>query len=120
MGWFRSKGRWTSCCAIFALAVQLVLSFGHIHLNNARAAVLGASSIGQSTLPDRTDAPIGPSNDQYCAICASLHSVGPLPFVASIHPLLTILAQDQLAPALGVALMASTRRTFQARAPPPT
>jgi hypothetical protein len=118
MGWFRSKGRWASCCAIFALAVQLVLSFGHIHLNNAKAAGLGASSIGRPTLPDRTDVPIGPSNDQYCAICASLYSVGPLPFVALIHPLVTILARDQLAPTIGVALTASTRRSFQARAPP--
>ena len=34
MRWFRTRSRWGSCLALVALALQLALSFGHIHLKD--------------------------------------------------------------------------------------
>src|SRR5690349_24567587 len=36
MFWFRFHPRFCSWVALFALAIQLVLSFGHIHLDDVR------------------------------------------------------------------------------------
>ena len=30
---FRSSSKWGSCLALFALALQLVLTFGHVHFD---------------------------------------------------------------------------------------
>ncbi len=35
MGWFRSKTRLGACLALFALALSLMLSFGHLHWGEA-------------------------------------------------------------------------------------
>ena len=38
MGWFRSNRRGSGMLALFALAVQFVVAFGHVHLPNDLAA----------------------------------------------------------------------------------
>ena len=74
----RQRGAWP---ALFALALQFALSFGHIHLT--RLSGLGPVSV-QTTLvlpfspgdgPVRQDS--GPAIDD-CAICASIHLAGTL------------------------------------------
>jgi len=70
MGWFRSSRREVAWLAVFALACQLVLSFGHVHLGSfsdgsaawAAGAVPPSSSQKHST---------GVSGD-FCAICANI------------------------------------------------
>ena len=43
MRWFRSNIRVGSRLALFALAVQFLLSFGHFHAGSAQPAFVGAS-----------------------------------------------------------------------------
>jgi hypothetical protein len=76
MQWLRSKRRTGARLGLFALAVQLVLSFGHIHLQDvAPRSILGAAashgawsawgSSGQRT-------PGGLPDDD-CPICMAVH-----------------------------------------------
>jgi hypothetical protein len=74
MYWVRSNRRFGSCAALFALAIQLVLSFGHIHLEDIQgsSAVVAAQSQVQTNAPadDDNDRGFGPHH--FCAICAAL------------------------------------------------
>jgi hypothetical protein len=69
MSWFRSNIRHGSRLALLALAIQLVLSFGHFHGIAAQAApaVQSLSSLTQpSSSPDQDQQRPG----EPCAICA--------------------------------------------------
>src|SRR5262245_36804016 len=84
MGWFRSRSRWGSYFALLALAVQLVLSFGHVHLEGsipghasalfavhpANAAAAAAVNPSGKHLPAQAD--------DRCPICALIHLAGAL------------------------------------------
>jgi hypothetical protein len=78
MGWFRSSRRTVTWLACFALACQLVLSFGHVHLGNFDG---GLATWG--TFVDGGDIPaaVPPSPPQkdptgllgnFCEICANI------------------------------------------------
>jgi hypothetical protein len=73
MHWVRKNGRFCSWAAIFALTIQLVLSFGHIHLEDVEgsSAVITATSQVQSNTPADDDR--GSSGHDFCAICATLN-----------------------------------------------
>jgi hypothetical protein len=78
MKWFRSNIRHGSRVALFALAIQFALSFGHFHALTAQAApaigssaTLAGAATAESTspqLPSNSDSDRHP-NDA-CAICA--------------------------------------------------
>src|SRR5580704_10576700 len=73
MKWFRSNIRHGSRLALLALAVQLVLSFGHFHGVAAQAApVVQSSDIAAMSAQQRS--PSNHDSDQHpndpCAICA--------------------------------------------------
>ncbi|WP_426434364.1 DUF2946 domain-containing protein [Bradyrhizobium genosp. P] len=89
MKWFRANVRQGSRLALFALAIQFVLSFGHIHANHAQAAPSVARHVVHVTAMDargawhaiatlsvRSKTPSGHhSNDGLaddCPICAML------------------------------------------------
>jgi hypothetical protein len=93
MRWFRSHSLKVASLALFALACQFVLSFGHVHLdrfagnsiNWSMAAATGkavASAPGKITLADLPTSPRqkNPSGlgDDFCAICASISLAGAL------------------------------------------
>src|SRR5712675_788634 len=65
MLWVRTNRRIGAAVALFALAVQLALSFGHVHLDNA--APQTASGGDAPPDPDRR-----PGATDFCAICATL------------------------------------------------
>ncbi|MEH2474858.1 N-acetylglucosamine kinase-like BadF-type ATPase [Nitrobacteraceae bacterium AZCC 2161] len=75
MKWFRTHIKHGSRLALFALAIQFVLSFGHFHAANAQTAPAD-SAIESVQLP--TDSSHTP--DQHpadnCAICAVLALAG--------------------------------------------
>lgn len=117
--------RMAAWCALFALAIQFALSFGHVH-GLAQASPFGAAAVlsdhGSSTAtPAGPAAPKNPDGlaVDICAICAvtnlagsALMVVAPaLPTPVAVHLTLPIPVPDAV-PA------ASTRRLFQARAPP--
>lgn len=95
MKWFRRHIKTGSRLALFALAVQLVLSFGHFHpIAAAHAAPaaqaglseLGFAYIGTAATPDlavqviEKQPPAQPDKDQHpadnCAICAVMSLAG--------------------------------------------
>jgi hypothetical protein len=80
MKWFRSNIRHGSRLALVALAVQLVLSFGHFHGVAAQAAPAVQSGLAQIqpnvAASEATQPPTAPDHDSgqqpadNCAICA--------------------------------------------------
>lgn len=86
MEWVRSKAKRLSLLALFALAMQIGLSFGHTHVAawSANATQIAANSSTGGT-PDHHDA------DAICAVCVTtamaangLHAAAPvLPLPAS-------------------------------------
>ena len=80
MRWFRTRSRRVSCLALLALALQLALSFGHIHVKDVLGETHSSASIDASALASlsdeqRTSAQPADSShheheDEYCAIYA--------------------------------------------------
>jgi hypothetical protein len=72
--------------ALFALLVQLVVSFGHVHVPGAiseRTPVVAGLQTAGKTLPGENQVPAGVPDDD-CPICAVMHLVasGLLPVLA--------------------------------------
>ena len=125
MNWFRSRSRWGAYLALFALAFQLALTFGHVHLDRFaptladKFTVAGAG--GSSDARNAPDDPAGGGDrtDDRCAICTLIHLAGtlvlaeppslPLPDVFGRLPTETAVAFDFAEP---------QRALFAARAPP--
>jgi hypothetical protein len=104
--------------ALFALGLQLTLSFGHIHAEDFAAA---RTSFGTATASQDHSAPQNaPDGDHdVCAICAVMHmagtSVSPdAPTVALPAEFISVV----FTPADLTALLPLARQSFQARAPP--
>jgi len=123
MGWVHSHRRFGAGLAFAALALQFVLSFGHVHLNgsNRAAPVAVARSHGKAVVQASRQAPVqNPSDDDdYCAICASIYLASTS--FAALPPQLPVpvgftRVQHSFAAAFGV--IAPRRVAFQSRAPP--
>jgi hypothetical protein len=91
MGWFRSNRGVVAWLAFFALACQLVLSFGHVHAgqfgrgsSSWASAKTGDSPANGPPSPPQNQ-PLGLAGD-FCAICAniSLANTLILPILATI------------------------------------
>jgi hypothetical protein len=91
MSWFRSRSRLGSYLALFALAIQLTLSFGHVHLDGnvlgvRHAATLSGVSAGTAVATAVID-PAGKETpalaDDFCPICALIHLAGTLVLAAA-------------------------------------
>ena len=127
MGWVRLHRRCGAWLGIAALALQIVLSFGHVHVGNmhveglarsvgvALARVLGHAQ--PAVLAEAKHKPAAPNsgpssgdNDDYCVICASI-------FLAST----SLVAQPPLLPVpLGferVTLIFDAEATFDVSRP---
>jgi Protein of unknown function (DUF2946) len=121
MCWFRSR-RFGSYLALFALAFQLAVSFGHVHLDEIAPPSAGAGAFA-STQSD-VDAPSGPTGredvaDDCCPICTLIHLAGAVaPAETPPLPLPSMSGHLRLAAAVELGLAASQGTLFQARAPP--
>ncbi len=119
MGWFRRNRSWGGVLALAALAIQLTLSFGHVHPpslagNNVTTAIAavehGDDGKGNGT-PHHTD--------PFCDICATIHLIATAqlpdaPVVAAIvdsAPAPFVARGDRRPPDL-------PRRPANSRAPP--
>jgi len=109
--------------ALFALALQMILSFGHIHPEDLGLPATGtdytqlASNVATApvTLTDRDH----PASDDYCAICASMALVATA--IPSLPPVL--IAPERIRPVWPTEIPARIisvkfARSFQARGPP--
>jgi hypothetical protein len=96
MRWFRSNRGEVAWLAFFALACQLLLSFGHVHVGkfSSGSAALAAAESGNASADSSPSSPqkdpTGLASD-FCAICASISLANTL-----ILPILAII----LAPGL--------------------
>jgi hypothetical protein len=71
MGWVWLHRRHGALLALIALALQIVVAFGHVHLQNSHATSAARRAVladAKSNVP----AQIPADNDDYCAICASI------------------------------------------------
>jgi hypothetical protein len=121
MGWVDRHKRHGSVLALIALALQIVLAFGHIHLHglpqNSHVAIVQHTAMAQ-TAPQIPAQNPG-DNDDYCAICASI-------FLASSAfapappqlPLPTNFQRVERAFNAAHALAERQRPGFRSRAPP--
>ena len=114
MNWFRRHITQGSKLALFALAIQMVLAFGHFHATPTQAAPGVSIELAQ---------PAGPSHDQHpadhCDICAVTAMAGTMlatnppqiapPPAANFRPVAANIEFARLSPA---------RASFQPRAPP--
>ena len=74
MHWVRKNCRLGSWAALFALCIQLALSFGHIHLEDIQASPTTAAAQLQDQAGGPADDDHGKPEHDFCAICAALSS----------------------------------------------
>jgi hypothetical protein len=96
MHWFRSNGGAVAWLAFFALACQLVLSFGHVHAGQfGGASITWAAAETSDACADVPASPLqknptGLAGD-WCAICANISLAG-----AIILPIRAIILEPRL------------------------
>jgi|SRR5262245_24082631 len=122
MRWFRSNVRLVALFALVAMALQLALTFGHLHLRIASAASAQLAAKASVTPPDGSSLPSKPKPrivDEYCAVCTLIQMAGAAALVATAWLLLPVLfASTLFATRVEHELAASPPLHFQARAPP--
>ncbi len=125
MRWLRSRSRLGSYLALFALAFQLAVSFGHVHLERIAPPLVGASALaGAQTPATDLNAPSNPTGreglaDDHCPICTLIHLAGALvPAEMPSLALPTVVGRLRLELAAEFDLTASHAALFRARAPP--
>jgi hypothetical protein len=125
MGWFRSRSRLGLHLALFALAFQLAVSFGHVHLDHIAPISAGATTLASAPPSgDEVNAPSSPSGredlaDDCCPICTLIHLAGALvPAEMPSLPLPGVFDGLQLKAAVEFDLTALQGALFRARAPP--
>jgi hypothetical protein len=118
MRWFRSNIKHGSRIALFALAIQCALSFGHFHGVAAQAA---PGAVSQSVQPQQpaSDRDSDQHPDDTCAICAVVAMANTVSFAA---PPVLVLPQavefSYFAADAGFVHVNSVGVAFQPRAPP--
>jgi hypothetical protein len=125
VGWFRSNVRSGAWCALFALALQLALSFGHIHLDGFGRYPAGALR-GSTSAQTATAAPDEPAGNptshagrDLCLVCRLIHLAGTLlPAGAASLPLPMTISLMRLTIGTDREHAGSRPPLFQARAPP--
>jgi Protein of unknown function (DUF2946) len=119
MQWFRANLKVGARLGLLALALQIVLSFGHVHLGGLRHSADRPSVAGTYSVPsDPQQQPISDA-DEYCAICASIHlaatSLLPQSPHLSVPFAVRRVEHSDFIPANA---FSPRRASFQSRAPP--
>ena len=119
MHWFRSRAGLGSWLALVALALQLVFTFGHVHLDStAPRQDIALASTPSPSAPTVPAAPDG-ANGDHCATCALIHLAGSLvPAESPVVPLPVAFERPRPEPADTLKLIPSEHARFRARAPP--
>jgi hypothetical protein len=121
MGWVDRHKRHGAVLALIALALQIVLAFGHVHLRglsgSSRPVIAGEASLAHAPLQAPAQSPS--DDDDYCAICASIFLASSA--FAPAPPQLLVPANFQRVEHCFNAarpLAESLRLAFRSRAPP--
>jgi hypothetical protein len=75
MRWFRANVRVGAWCALVAMALQLALTFGHVHGSLGSPASPRLTAQGALAPIDGPRVPLKPLID-HCATCAVIHMAG--------------------------------------------
>jgi Protein of unknown function (DUF2946) len=124
MNWFRSRSRLGAYLALFALAFQLAVSFGHVHLDHIAPLSADATALANAQpSSDEANAASKPTNhedlaDDCCPICTLIHLAGTLVPATPPLPLPSMFGDVRLAAAVEFDLAALQSALFRARAPP--
>jgi hypothetical protein len=123
MRWVRSNLKFGTWCALFALTIQLLVVFNHVHCSQnqcwpASATAIGSISVaGDSVSADSNRG--APAVGEYCVLCAVIHLAGMvLPSTAPAEPLAVALQKSPPWADLADISAATPHGSFQARAPP--
>jgi hypothetical protein len=125
MRWFRSSGGGIAWLAIFALACQLVLTFGHIHTGSV-SLVSTALAISADRADGSASAPSSPAQKiptglarDFCAVCnhVSLANSLVLPVSPAAVPPISF-TRELHWPSVATAFASRDHFHFNARAPP--
>jgi hypothetical protein len=121
MRWARAKRTYGGGLALFALALQLMLPFAHLHpedIFGPGGAPFTLSAVERFD-PPSTD-PHPSHNDDYCAICATMYLLGssPIPDAPPLLPLSFVWQRVDHFDLTVATFVALGRRPFQSRAPP--
>ena len=120
MRWIRSNIRGVARLALFALAVQFAVTFGHVHIDGLGSAQ--AAAFDQSTAPavgvkGKTNKSQGTA-DFDCPICALIQMASTsAPSVAPQLPMPVLLGGVALETPDAVGVVSSPTLAFQARGP---
>src|ERR1700730_13311060 len=127
MRWVRSNVRFGSWCALFALAIQFIVLFGHAHRTDiawpsgsSPLSALG-TEVPSAAVPNAPSSPSKPAGlaFDYCAICAVMNLAGSVvPAAAPGLPVQVAISRVRFWTTLDVSLAALPHLLFQARAPP--
>jgi hypothetical protein len=125
MRWFRSNGGGAAWLALFALACQFVLTFGHVHLGGV-SVISSASAISADAAGGSAGGPSSPVRKtptglvrDFCAVCNHIGLAGALvlPAPPAAIPPIAFVQEFQWPPAaFGVA--SRGHFYFNARGPP--
>jgi hypothetical protein len=127
MGWFRANRTFGGGLALFALALQLWLSFAHIHPEDIYGpAKLPLSSAAQIASQPANAAKLLPAQrashhgTDICAICATIYllSSSATPQTLQFRPLAFNSRPTEHFIASAALVVAARRAPFQSRAPP--
>src|SRR5215475_8898335 len=92
MRWFRSHVRSGAWFALVAMALQLALTFGHLHLRIASATSAQLAAKATITAPDGSSLPAKPRlAHEHCAVCTLIQMAGVAALVAAAWLLLPTL-----------------------------
>jgi hypothetical protein len=130
MGWFRSNSGRVAGLAFFALACQLVFTFGHVHVGNVGVIrALAISTVAADAANDSAGAPFWPPQktptglaQDFCAICNNINNISlantlVLPLSPAILPPISIVQELQW-PLVAIGLASRDHFYFNARGPP--
>jgi len=125
MRWWRKKRMGVARLGLFALLLQLTLSFGHVHVfeviapRTATDASVAAHAVSKSTAPTREQTSGRVPNDD-CPICATMHltATGLLPSPPSVAASLSFSHVSPQALIEAFDFLVSRHILFQTRAPP--
>ena len=119
MRWYRSNRKFAGSLALFALALQMMLAFGHFHPRDF-AGVPGIATAQAQTAPSNSGGGNGShSTDDYCLVCATTNLIGTLLLPDLVVLEVRVSTIDASYPHVCTAICNNFNHAlFRARAPP--
>jgi hypothetical protein len=121
MQWVRVNRRFGAWCALVAITLQVVLSFGHAHRTDGLRSVgpLRTIHLQTAAAPSDPALPLHGPAFEYCAICAVINmGAAAVPPEAPASNVPAVAGGVRFAAHAEALLRGMTHQLFQARGPP--